>query len=85
MWDSNVSENEKVTNTKDTWQFTTIDILRSKFFSHNGKEQADRIQVNRRKSPAQRIGPQGRSPDEGGGRPRARTPASLSPQNCGAP
>ena len=32
MQDSNVSENEKVQNTKDTGQFATIDILRSKFF-----------------------------------------------------
>ena len=44
------------------------------FFSHNGENQADRDQINRRKSSAQGIGAEGCSPYEGGGRPKMVRP-----------
>ena len=36
-------------NTKDRWRFAIIDTLQSKFFSHNGEDQAEHNPVTRRK------------------------------------
>ena len=51
----NVSENEKVQNTKDTWQFASINILRSKFFPTMARSRQTAFKFTGGKAPRKEL------------------------------